>query len=79
MAILAKNEVKAKLEAIAQELAELEAQGVKLAPNISPESLLHAESNGLVMDLETGRVTGNARQQYTVTAKGQKLALVKGA
>jgi len=74
MSILAKNEVKAKIDAIAQELAELEAQGVKLAPNISPEALLHAESNGLVMDLETGRVTGNASQRYTLTAKGRRLA-----
>ena len=36
---------------IAAELEELVAAGVKLAPNVTPQSLALAEANGLVLDL----------------------------
>ncbi len=74
MQILAKNQTKTKLDTITEELAELQSAGVRLAPNISPESLLLAEGNGLVMDLETGVVAGSGIDRYNVTAKGRRQA-----
>ncbi len=74
MQILAKNQTKTKLDTITEELAELQSAGVRLAPNISPESLLLAEGNGLVMDLETGVVAGSGSDRYNVTAKGRRQA-----
>lgn len=79
MQILAKNQTKTKLETIAEELDELQAAGVKLAPNITPQALLIAEDAGLVMDLETGEVAGAESERYTVTDQGRQLALMEGA
>lgn len=74
MQILAKNQTKTKLDAIAEELAELQAAGVRLAPHITPASLLLAEDRGLVIDLETGAVAGSDNDAYNVTAQGRRLA-----
>lgn len=75
MQILAKNQTKTKLDAIADELAELQAAGVKLAPNITPQALLIAEEAGLVIDFETGFAVGSDTDRYNVTDQGRRLAL----
>ena len=74
MQIVTKNQPKTKLAAIADELAELQAAGVKLAPNITPQALLIAEDVGLVIDFETGFAVGSDTDRYTVTAQGRQLA-----
>ena len=54
---------------IAAELEELVAAGVKLAPNVTPQSLALAEANGLVLDLETGEGTGTGGDRYTLAPR----------
>lgn len=70
MQILAKNQTKTKREAIADELAELQADGVQLAPGLTAQEILQAEGAGLVMDLATGMISGTENARYTITAKG---------
>lgn len=55
---------------IGQMIAELAADGVRLAPGLTPELVWMAENAGLVLDLETGRIAGTENDRYTLTATG---------
>ena len=55
---------------IGQMIADLEADGVRLAPGLTPRLVLMAEEAGLVLDLETGRIAGTEYDRYALTATG---------
>ncbi len=64
---VAENHAERKL---ARLIADLEADGVRLAPGLTPRLVLMAEEAGLVLDLETGRIAGTENERYALTATG---------
>lgn len=70
MQIVTDTHSKTKLEAIAALLEEMKADGVRLAPGLTAETLLRAEETGVVLDLETGQIAGTDNERYALTAKG---------
>lgn len=70
MGMLTDAQTKTKLDDIAALLEEMKADGVRLAPGLTPEKLLRYEEARGVLDLETGRIAGTDNERYALTAKG---------
>lgn len=70
MGMLTDAQTRAKLNDMAALLEEMKADGVRLAPGLTPEKLLCYEEAGVVLDLETGQIAGTDSERYALTAKG---------